>query len=202
MSIWLSNEKVSERKPIVLYFCSHRLCANRMYMKRAFGRVSIRKEVKSFSNYRPAKLSVRDVCLLQTHRDSPSTFRESSVSFTNTFRAPLGKEKAPLVFPLEWNKSLVSITCPLLSFSLSNSNNITYRETYLMSIGGTRASVAGWESKLRLPAGRHPPLTGENCSCNYSLLDLTDRPNTLGVLARTHRCGWADYKCNCTLRCS
>lgn len=127
MSIWLSNEKVSKRKPIVLYFCSHRLCANRMYMKRAFGRVSIRKEVKSFSNYRPAKLSVRDVCLLQTHRDSPSTFRESSVSFTNTFRAPLGKEKAPLVFPLEWNKSLVSITCPLLSFSLSNSNKITYR---------------------------------------------------------------------------
>lgn len=96
-------------------------------MKRAFGRVSIRKEVKSFSTYRPAKLSIRDVCLLQTYRDSPSTFRESSVSFTNTFRAPLGKEKAPLVFPLEGNKSVSQYhTSPPL-LSPSHSNNITYR---------------------------------------------------------------------------
>lgn len=53
-----------------------------------------------FSDYRSAKSpSVRDVHHLQTYCHSPSTFLESSVSFKNTFRAPLGKEKAPLVFP-------------------------------------------------------------------------------------------------------
>lgn len=39
-------------------------------------------------------------------RHSPITFLESSVSFKNTFRAPLGKEKAPLVFPLKEEKSV------------------------------------------------------------------------------------------------
>lgn len=56
--------------------------------------------VTGFPDYRAAKWpSVRDVHRLQTYRDSPSIFLESSVSFKNTFRAPLGKEKAPLVFP-------------------------------------------------------------------------------------------------------
>lgn len=39
---------------------------------------------------------------LANSRHSPKTFLLSSVSFKNTFRAPLGREKAPLVFP--WGK--------------------------------------------------------------------------------------------------
>ena len=73
----------------------------------AFGHVSMRREEQGFSDYRAAKSpSVRDVHRSQTYRDSPSTFLESSVSFKNTFRAPLGKEKAPLVFPWKWNESV------------------------------------------------------------------------------------------------
>lgn len=49
-----------------------------------------------------------DVHCLQTRWNSPSTFLVSSDSFKNTFRAPLGNVKAPLVFPLKRNKPLVS----------------------------------------------------------------------------------------------
>lgn len=45
--------------------------------------------------------SFMDVHRLQTCWNSPSTFLESSDSFKKTFRAPLGKVKAPLVFPLK-----------------------------------------------------------------------------------------------------
>lgn len=53
----------------------------------------------SFSGRRPP---------LANLRHSPSTFLLSSVSFKNTFRAPLGREKAPLVFPLGKEQSQLS----------------------------------------------------------------------------------------------
>lgn len=77
-----------------------------------------------------------DVHHLQTYSDSPSTFLESSVSFKNTFLAPLGKATAPLVFPLKWNE-LVSLTdCPLrVTFFPFPCKNVTYNglEAYLIS---------------------------------------------------------------------
>lgn len=136
-SIWLSNEKVSKRKPVVLYFCSRWLCANRTYMKRAFGRVSIRKEVKSFSNYRPAKLSVRDVCLLQTYVTHRVHF-ESPLFHLQTHFELLWAKKRRLSSSL-WKEinQLVRITRPLLSFHRLTATTSPTGETYLMSIGGT-----------------------------------------------------------------
>lgn len=89
-----------------------------------------------------------------------------------------------------WNEinQLVSITCPLLSYSLSNSNNITYRDVFNEHRRNQRN--CRWMRKQATFAGTAASATHRrDCSCNYSLLDLTDRPNTLGVLAHTHRCG-------------
>lgn len=78
--------------------CIHVFCRQDVH-ERAFCRVSLKNKERDFSNYVVAKCSVCDVHHLQTYHDSPSTFLESSVSFKNTFLAPLGKEKAPLIFP-------------------------------------------------------------------------------------------------------
>lgn len=71
--------------------------------------------------------SLMDVHRLQTCLNSPSTFLESSDSFKKTFRAPLGNVKAPLVFPLKWNESLVSLHFKDSLLTCNNITNITVK---------------------------------------------------------------------------
>lgn len=125
------------------------------------------------SDYRAAKWpSVRDVHRLQTYRDSPSTFLESSVSFKNTFRAPLGKEKAPLVFPSKWNKSVSLAVFPFLSVPLSHCFSATtsptveaFLITFIISLIGNQQINIRWEGTLLLLAGWHLPIKRTEPQC-------------------------------------
>lgn len=75
-------------------------------MNEAKGRCFRKERTNTFPMATKSR-SLMDVHRLQTCWNSPSTFLESSDSFKKTFRAPLGNVKAPLVFPLKWNASLV-----------------------------------------------------------------------------------------------
>lgn len=75
-------------------------------MNEAKGRYFRKERTNTFPMATKSR-SLMDVHRLQTCWNSPSTFLESSDSFKKTFRAPLGNVKAPLVFPLKWNTSLV-----------------------------------------------------------------------------------------------
>lgn len=68
--------------------------------------------------------SLMDVHRLQTFWNSPSTFLDSSDSFKKTFRAPLGNMKAPFVFPLKWNESLVLLHFTDLLLTCNKITNI------------------------------------------------------------------------------